>query len=67
MEELPKKKFGIVVFWWKIFVLKIGPELMAVDEANNQRILEQKIESQLYSTAGTWSSTLLHKVSKILY
>ena len=48
-------KFCIVVLWWKIIVLKIGPELMAVDwmkciEANNKRILKQKIENGFWKT-----------------
>ena len=50
-------KFCIVVLWWKIIVLKIGPELMAVDwmkciEANNKRILKQKIENGFWKTDG---------------
>ena len=43
-------KFCIIVLWWKIFVLKIGPELMAVDELFRSRQSEDPKAKNLKPT-----------------
>ena len=74
-------KSGIFVLWWKIFAMKIGPELMAVDKLFRSKHSEDdQAENKKYSRRWhhmdfgklkrwRWipTSSILLKVSKILY